>query len=113
MRARQGTALALLDRNLIKLRAFQHDVTNIVPPATSAPLGNHNGGVIRFGPDGKLYIIYGDNGRRGQLQNLVDNAHFTGVIIRLSDAFIDAEALTMALDEIHAQSTGWKKFLTT
>jgi glucose/arabinose dehydrogenase len=91
------------DRNLIKLRAFQHDVTNIVAPATSAPFGNHNGGVIRFGPDGKLHIIYGDNGRRGQLQNLADgpsdpgtpddqfggpapdNAHFTGVIIRLDD----------------------------
>jgi glucose/arabinose dehydrogenase len=97
-----GSTLAF-DRNLIKLRAFQHDLTNIVPPATAAPFGNHNGGVIRFGPDGKLYIIYGDNGRRGQLQNLVDgpfgsgiaddqfggpvpdNEHFTGVIIRLNE----------------------------
>jgi glucose/arabinose dehydrogenase len=85
------------DRNLIKLRSFQNDQTNGVPR------GNHNGGVIRFGGDGKLYIIIGDNGRRGQLQNLADgpfgagvpddqfggpapdNAHFTGVIIRLND----------------------------
>jgi glucose/arabinose dehydrogenase len=66
--------------------------------------GNHNGGVIRFGPDRKLYVFMGDNGRRGQMQNLPDgpgplgnqpddqfggpepdDAHLTGVILRLND----------------------------
>jgi len=35
-----------------------------------AARGNHNGGVIRFGPDRRLYVIFGDQGRRSQLQNL-------------------------------------------
>ena len=56
----------------------------------------------RFGPDSKLYIFMGDNGRRGRLQNLADgpggpnrdddqfggpepdDAHLTGVILRLN-----------------------------
>jgi len=62
------------DRNLIKLRAFQSDGGPQPPDqgdAEQPARGNHNAGVIRFGLDGKLYIIIGDNGRRGQLQNLV------------------------------------------
>jgi len=81
------------DRNLIKLRSLQQD-------AGQPSRGNHNGGVLRVGPDGKVYIIIGDNGRRGLLQNITsggpvpddqfggpepDNAHLTGVIIRLND----------------------------
>jgi hypothetical protein len=94
------------ESNIIKLRAFQNDAGPTPPDkddSAQPARGNHNAGVIRFGPDKNLYIILGDNGRRGQLQNLKDGpipphpddqfggpapdrAHFTGVIIRVTDS---------------------------
>jgi aldose sugar dehydrogenase len=93
------------DRNLIKLHAFQNEGAPVPAgqgDSAQRAQGNHNGGIVRFGPDGKLYIIIGDNGRRGQLQNLrlgptpptpddqfggpePDDAHLTGVVLRLND----------------------------
>lgn len=86
-------SILIFDRNLIRLRALQQD-------ANQPSRGNHNGGVLRFGLDGKLYIFFGDNGRRGFLQNVTnggmvpddqfggpepDDAHLSGVILRLND----------------------------
>ena len=50
----------------LEMRSYQNDVTN------GQARGNHNGGVVRVGPDGRVYLIVGDTGRRGQTQNLVD-----------------------------------------
>ena len=50
------------------------------------PGANHNGGVIAFGPDEKLYVIIGDLNHNGQLQNFSSGApDDTSVILRLND----------------------------
>src|SRR5687768_17167848 len=58
------------DSRLINLLAFQNDGAP-EPPGQEhegqIPRGNHDAGVIAFGPDRKLYILVGDVGRRGQL----------------------------------------------
>jgi glucose/arabinose dehydrogenase len=94
-----GTTLTFA-QNLIRIRALQAD-------AGQPERGNHNGGPIAFGADGKLYVFTGDEGRRGNLQNLPcgptttcpgptvpddqfggpepDDAHRTGVVLRLND----------------------------
>jgi aldose sugar dehydrogenase len=54
-------------------------------PVTPGP--NHDGGVITFGPDGKLYVVIGDLNRDGQLQNFPGGPtpDDTSVILRLND----------------------------
>jgi len=102
-----GTSL-VFEKTLHRQRALQDDVTNRTNPAVPVFRGNHNGGVVRVGPDGKIYLQVGDTGRRGQLQNLIDGPfvfppndgetigddqfggpdpdanHTTGVILRLN-----------------------------
>ncbi|KAB2965512.1 PQQ-dependent sugar dehydrogenase [Zoogloea sp.] len=101
-----GGGSLVLDHNLLRLRSRQTD--NVAAPghpdaANPAERGNHNGGVMRFGPDGKLYVFMGEQGRRGWMQNLAngpfltapsvddtfggpspDDAHLAGVILRLN-----------------------------
>jgi hypothetical protein len=79
-----GSKLAF-DRNIVRLPSKTTDLT------LGRPRGNHDAGVIKFGPDGKLYVAIGDQNVRGQLQNVEDGPglrapeDLVGVVLRRND----------------------------
>lgn len=73
------------DRNIVELPSEVTDLT------MDRRRGNHNAGIIKFGPDGKLYVVNGDQNHRAALQNVSEGSAFegnrqlAGVVLRLND----------------------------
>jgi len=70
----------------------------IIASFSPSPFGVHNGGVMTFGPDGKLYMVIGDLTRSGQLQNVSTGGSpdDTSVIVRLNDDVAGGQSVRWA-----------------
>lgn len=85
-----GTSDSIISR-------FSYDGVNTINPNTEEviltldqPAGNHNGGQIAFGPDGMLYIGFGDGGGAGDTFGNGQNLQtLLGAILRIN---VDGEA---------------------
>ena len=81
-----GTVIARYTANEDLLTA---DATTAVTLKTATqPQANHNGGCLRFGPDGKLYASLGDGGGQGDAHGTIGNGQaldtLLGKILRLN-----------------------------
>lgn len=72
------------DQNIVELRSYTTDLT------MDRRRGNHNAGVIKFGPDGALYVAIGDQNVRGELTNVedgpgIEESGLIAAVLRLND----------------------------
>ncbi len=72
------------------------------------PYANHNGGQIAFGPDGDLYVAFGDGGSAGDPNSNAQNrAVLLGKILRLD---VSRRPYTIPADNpFRGNSQGWKE----
>ncbi len=71
------------------------------------PYANHNGGDIRFGPDGMLYVALGDGGAGGDPQgNGQDRESLLGKILRIDPAASGTAAYSVPADNPFVGAAG-------
>jgi glucose/arabinose dehydrogenase len=66
----------------IRVEGGQGAGVRTILSAAAGPASNHNGGRIAFGPDGKLYVVIGDNANPANSQDLTGNLR--GKILRIN-----------------------------
>ena len=77
--------------SIVASAAVSPDDPNVLDPATltkllfvDQPYENHNGGSVQFGPDGKLYLSFGDGGSAGDpMGNGQNLKRLLGKILRI------------------------------
>lgn len=73
---------AAQDNRVVRFRYTGQGLVDPLPILTGIPrAGNHNGGRLRFGPDGNLYVGTGDAGRPELAQ---DRSSLAGKILRVA-----------------------------
>jgi glucose/arabinose dehydrogenase len=73
-----------LRNQVLRIRVENDDGVAVrkILSVAAGPASNHNGGRILFGPDGKLYVVIGDNARPANAQDRT--ANLRGKILRLN-----------------------------
>jgi glucose/arabinose dehydrogenase len=69
----QSNGASVISRFYIRNDGLGDPNSEQVLMTVSQPFNNHNGGCIKFGPDGYLYIGFGDGGAAGDPQNNSQN----------------------------------------
>jgi glucose/arabinose dehydrogenase len=72
-----------LRNQVLRIRIENGEATGVrvLLSAAAGPASNHNGGRIQFGPNGKLYVVIGDNAQPSNSQDL--SANLRGKILRI------------------------------
>ena len=97
---RDGDGASVISEFRVSVDANLADMTTEqVILTVSQPFSNHNGGLIKFGPDGYLYIGLGDGGSGGDpLEHGQNRATLLGSLLRIDVDNLDDQPYTIPAD---------------